>query len=185
MNDTITTLEYSHEGNKRRIRIVPDLDPLNPRADGENFGHLCLKHRRYSLPFEGEPESRNPLTTIILPVWGYDHGGLSMRAGERVWPFDDPWDSGLLGIIWAPKGKDGLSDEEIIEILKFEVETYNAYSNGAVYGFIIEELATFTNSTFGDRDEWVTLDSCYGYYSIEEALDAAKSQANIPQGGSL
>lgn len=179
MNDTITTLEYSHEGNKRRIRIVPDLDPLNPRADGENFGHLCLKHRRYSLPFEGEPESRNPLTTIILPVWGYDHGSLHMKAGERTYPFDDPWDSGLLGVIWAPRNVLGRTDAETIEILESEVEVYSAYLNGEVYGFVIEELATFANSTFGDLEEWVSLDSCYGFYDQNDALNAAKSEANL------
>lgn len=184
MNTTITTTEYSHEGNARRIRIVLDPDPLDPRADG-NFGTLDLAHRRYRLPAEGKPEGRDPSTIIVLPVWGYDHGGLSMRAGERVWPFDDPWDSGLLGIIWAPRNVLGRTNEETIEILKSEVEVYSAYLNGAVYGYIIEELATFSNSTFGDREEWVTLDSCYGYYSTEEALESAKSQADIPQGGSL
>lgn len=181
----ISTHKYSHEGNQRRILIIPDPDPLDPRADGDNFGHLCLKHRRYSLPFEDEAEGRDPSTIIVLPVWGYDHGSLSMKAGDRVWPFDDPWDSGLLGIIWAPRNVLGRTDEETIEILKSEVEVYNAFLNGAVYGFVIEELATFSNATFGDHEEWVTLDSCYGYYSIEEALDAGKSQANIPQGGSL
>lgn len=179
------TLEYDHEGNARRILIVQDEDPLDPRADGSNFGTLDLAHRRYSLPAEGKPEGRDLSTLIILPVWGYDHGSLRMKAGERVYPFNCPWDSGQLGIIWAPRNVLGRSDEETIEILKAEVETYDAFFNGEVCGFIIEELATFSNATFGDREEWVTLDSCYGYYSIEEALEAAKSQANISQGGSL
>lgn len=181
----LQTHEYSHEGNARRILIVPDPDPLDPRADGSNFGTLDLAHRRYSLPAEGRPKSCSLKDVIILPVWGYDHSSLRMKAGERSYPFDCPWDSGRLGIIWAPRGKDSLSDGEIIEILKSEVKTYDAYINGAVYGFIIQELATFSNATFGDHEEWVTLDSCYGYYSIEEALEAAMSQANIPQGGSL
>lgn len=179
----IHTYEYSHEGNARRILIVPDEDPLDPRADGSTFGTLDLAHRRYDLPAEGKPEGRYLSTIIFLPVWGYDHGSLRMKAGERTYPFDDPWDSGQLGIIWAPKGKDSLSDGEIIEILKSEVKTYDAYLNGEVYGYVIEELATFSNPVFGDREDWVAVDSCYGYYSVEEAKDAAESQKFVSSGG--
>lgn len=194
MNTTITTTEYSHEGNKRRIRIVPDLDPLNPREDPPSTTHLCLRHKRYNLPNEKPLEGWDPMNpgqspradVVLLPVWGYDHSSLSMKAGDRIWPFDDPWDSGLLGYIWAFKSDfPNTPDNQIAPILEAEVNEYSSFVNGAVYGYIIEELGTFTNSTFGDRDEWVPLDSCYGYYSIEEALDAAKSQANVPQGGSL
>lgn len=172
--------EFSHDGNAHRILIEPDPDPQSPR-DWDNFGHLDLDHRRYSLPKEGTPESLGYKreNCIILPVWGYDHGGLSCKAGDRTYPYDEPWDSGQLGIIWAPRNVLGRSDAEIIEILTSEVAVFDFYLRGEVYGYVIEELATFANSIFGDRDEWIQIDSCWGLYGLEEAKRVALEAAGL------
>lgn len=34
---------------------------------------------------------------VILPVWLYDHSGITISAGPRVYPYNDRWDSGCAG----------------------------------------------------------------------------------------
>jgi len=48
--------------------------------------------------------------------------------------------------------------EQAYQIAQSDVEVFTAYLNGAVYGYVI-----------GDIEE-----SCWGYYSIEEAVIEAK-----------
>lgn len=38
-----------------------------------------------------------------LPLWLYDHSGITMSCGRRRYPYDDPWDSGQVGWIVALK----------------------------------------------------------------------------------
>lgn len=40
-----------------------------------------------------------------LPLWLYDHSGITISCGERVYPYNDMWDSGQVGWILAFKDK--------------------------------------------------------------------------------
>jgi hypothetical protein len=104
---------------------------------------------------------------IILPVYLYDHSGLSMSTS----PFSCPWDSGQVGYIYirmdtARKEYPGLDGDDlrnrVINTLKAEVEEYSAYLAGEVYGWFIKD------------DVGETLDSCWGYYSYSHAEQEAK-----------
>ena len=123
-------------------------DFLNPRND-DCLGHLFLFHKRYVLGDETEYTAKDfahfedMLTflreteeaIIALPVFGYDHGQLRIQVG----PYNDPWDSGQLGFIWATKSdimtwyqatewEDRLATEATA-VLGAEVAAYDAYIN--------------------------------------------------------
>lgn len=141
----------------KTLRIVRDDNPENPR-DMDNTGHMICAHRRYKL---GD-EQRSDLTTaeevksecdalVVLPVFMYDHGAQSISTK----PFEDRWDSGQLGWIYATDNSiraigwvkdDEEITSEVIERVKAalvsEVETYNEYLQGDVWGFIVEEHKT-------------------------------------------
>lgn len=98
---------------------------------------------------------------LALPIYLYDHSGQSISTK----PFSCRWDSGKVGYIYADK-KAVLSEfggkkvtkklkERILNYLNSEVETYNEYVEGNVYGFQIV-----------DEDENI-VDSCYGFYGRE------------------
>lgn len=85
-----------------------------------------------------------------LPLWLYDHSGICMSCGERKYPFNDRWDSGCVGfaVLTRKKLLERLSDvdarvsktangwqEKALEIIRSEVERYNAYISGDVYCF--------------------------------------------------
>lgn len=139
----------------------------------------------------------------ILPLYLYDHSGLSISTGA----FSCPWDSGQVGWIhmslekarqigykageeWktvpADAGwdfpipgierkhrfplrtitetKDGTLRDLAIRALEGEVETYDAYLTGQVFGFVVKDE---------DDNE---LESCWGFYSEKEALEEGKSR---------
>jgi hypothetical protein len=92
---------------------------------------------------------------VILPLYLYDHSGITMSTG----PFDCPWDSGQVGWIVCDTEtleREFAGDRERAEkALRAEVAVYDAYLTGSVYGFIVEEL---------EGDDWEEVDSCWGFY---------------------
>jgi len=96
---------------------------------------------------------------IILPLYIYDHSGITMRTTG----FSCPWDSGQVGYIYISLedvrkeyGWKRITKKRWAQIEKYltgEVETYDMYLTGSVYGFTIEK---------GEDEEHV--DSCWGFY---------------------
>jgi len=87
-------------------------------------------------------------TFVILPLYLYDHSGITMNTTG----FHCPWDSGKVGFIYAKADAEDLEREQIEKNLKGEVLTYDDYLRGDVWGFQI----------LGEDEEIV--DSCYGFY---------------------
>lgn len=167
------------------IRIELDEHPESPR-EWDNLGRMVCMHRRYVLgdehdyreeQFSGWEELREELerkegAVVILPLFLYDHSGITMNTTG----FSCPWDSGQVGFIYARKedilkwfNRKRLSKallERAAEILVNEVNTYDQYLTGDVWGYIIE----------GDDGEHI--DSCWGFfgrdYCEQEAQEAVK-----------
>lgn len=95
---------------------------------------------------------------IILPLYLLDHSGITMS----IFPFNDPWDSGQVGWIYVThddvKREYGVEEitedieKKVLKTLEAEVEVYDAYLRGAVFGYIIKDHN-------GD-----IIDSCWGFY---------------------
>lgn len=103
---------------------------------------------------------------IILPLYLYDHGGITMNTTG----FSCGWDSGQVGYIvmsyenirkeYNWKNITKKRREQIEKYLTGEVETYDHYLTGSVYWYSIEK---------GEDEELV--DSCggfYGYYTDDD-----------------
>jgi hypothetical protein len=99
---------------------------------------------------------------IILPIYLYNHSGLTINTTG----FSCHWDSGQVGWIyitkkqvrkeWNVKGISPKLKKKIEDILIGEVETYDQYLRGEVYGFRIKDE---------DGEE---IDSCWGYFGDPE-----------------
>ena len=78
---------------------------------------------------------------VILPLYLYDHSGITMSTSS----FRDGWDSGQVGYIYISYEKireeygykriNATRKKKIHEYLNVEVETYDQYLTGDVYGF--------------------------------------------------
>ena len=105
---------------------------------------------------------------VWLPLYLYDHSGVTMNTTG----FSCGWDSGQVGWIFVSKedirkeyGVKRISKklkDRVLEILYYEVETYDQYLTGEVYMYNI----------YDDNEEFV--DNCGGFYSKEEAEEEAK-----------
>ena len=112
---------------------------------------------------------------ISIPVHAYEHGGITISASGRRAGWDS-FDSGQLGFVYV-SNSDVYKEfkvtaitqeirEKVEDILRGEVETYDDYLTGQVYGYIIED------------ENGEQLDSCWGFlgdykYCLEEAKPAA------------
>lgn len=201
---------------ERRVRVVQDTDPMNPR-EWDNAGRMLCWHRRYSL---GDKHSydcdtwrvelaceadddladkldyidndvsdalyccyredggmdyraaadrtddairkvRNGLIDhafdagyVALPLYLYDHSGITMSTGG----FSCPWDSGCVGVIVCDKETiqrefDG-DRGEALRALEAEVKAYDDYITGNYYVLLAEERE--------DDGDWDCVDSIGG-----------------------
>lgn len=190
---------FQHAG--RTVTIYLDPEPFSPREE-DNLATLACWHRRAHLGdkqiegmsaadmkakalFEGDP------ILAMLPLYIYDHSGITMRTGTNGNPFSCTWDSGQVGWGYITKSSaekmgctgqhwrhepgetaaiaDGVWDvARWEEAITGEVKAYDSYLTGDCYGFKITGI---------DGDE---IDSCWGYlgdlaYCREEAKSAAES----------
>jgi len=178
----MTTLNTTKHNNKT-INIVADYDSESPR-EWDNLGKMICFHRNYTLgdkheikheDYDGWDEMESHLAkeydAVILPVYLYDHSGITINTTG----FNCPWDSGQVGFICVSKkqaremyGWKNITKarkELLATYLIGEVETFDQYLRGDICGFEIL-----------DSDGEVE-DSCYGFYSEEDAMAEAKAAA--------
>jgi hypothetical protein len=156
--------------------IMTDDEPESPR-DWDNLGTMVCFHRRYNLgdkhDFDNPDDFRkfiknNRKIGIVLPLYLYDHGGITMNTTG----FGCPWDSGQVGWIYISKekmrseyGYKRISKKLIERVRQYlinEVGTYDQYLMGEIYGFRITK----------DDEE---VDSCWGYYGLDECRSEVES----------
>lgn len=101
---------------------------------------------------------------VWLPLWLYDHSGISMSCGERVYPYNDRWDSGQVGWILMTKlnaltiydaDKRGWQ-KAAIETMRHEVEVYSEWLEGLCYGYKLYEAdkPKTEKSLIGAKKKW-------------------------------
>jgi hypothetical protein len=102
---------------------------------------------------------------IMLPLYLYDHSGITISTG----PFSCPWDSGQIGYIYVAI-KDVLKEynrkimsnklrKQVIDIMRSEVNSYDDYLTGSVYGYMIEPA--------NEENEIECDDSCWGFLGCD------------------
>jgi len=162
------------------INIVDDECPESPR-EWDNLGKMICFHSRYDLgdkhdinhdDYDGwdamEKHLAKEYDGVILPLYLYDHSGITMNTTG----FSCNWDSGQLGFICVSKESirkwhswKNITKKRLDTISKYlvnEVGTYDKYLTGEVYGFEVKDNK-------GD-----IVDSCYGFYNKEDAINDAK-----------
>lgn len=168
------------------INIVRDNNPISPRYD-DNLGTMVCFHNRYDLGdkhkynhkdynnWDGLKRAiiRNENPCVILPIYMYDHSGITINTTG----FSCPWDSGRIGFIFASKEKvrkefgvkriDSKLKTRVEEQLIGEVETYDQFLRGDVYGFEILD----------ENDNHI--DSGWGYYDEDECM--VEAELNVPE----
>ena len=174
-----------------KVKVIQDSDPSSPRED-DNMGTMVCFHNRYDLGDKHDYDhndypgweamlraiDKREDACIILPMFMLDHSGITVSTKD----FNDRWDSGQIGYIFVSKKKvreeysvkriTKAIAEKACSVLEAEVETYDQYLRGDVYGFEIWKLGKKS----GKEKEMI--DSCWGYYGEDECMKEGES--NVP-----
>lgn len=169
---------------RKTVKILVDEDATSPR-EWDNLGTMLCLHRRYSLGDKHQLTVDEILElvqsddVIALPLYLYDHSGITMSTSNGRWPFNCRWDSGQVGYIHVSKEEvqeeyswkriSPKRREQILHLLRTEVETYDQYLRGDVYGYVIEDE---------DGEE---IESCWGYFGIEYLKEELIAMGYPPQ----
>lgn len=165
-----------------KIEIIQDKDSESPR-EWDNLGKMICFHSRYNLgdkhdykheDYSSWKELENDVCNkkdlaISFPLYLYDHSGITISTT----PFSCHWDSGKVGFIYITKERvrkeynckriTSKILEKVSKCLLYEVEIYDKYIQGDVYGYII------TNTLNNEE-----IDCLWGIFGKEETLEAAE-----------
>lgn len=189
--------------------IYPDDAPESPR-DWCNLGRMWTFDRRYNSPDDcpsTDPREAMeflacelfPQTNVdnyddselmrliekravILRVFKFEHSGVAYSTT----PFNDPWDSGQVGWIFATRadilkeyGGTRLTQakrDKAAQLLRGEVETYSQWANGEVYGYQIHSAENPDDPNDNTHND-DCLDSCWGFYGFDYVRHEARVAA--------
>jgi len=147
------------------IKIINDDHSESPR-NWDNLGTMACFHGRYSLGDtdhgltleQAQSIENNDKEYISLPIYMYDHSGITIRT----YPFSCRFDSGQLGIIFVSleqvRKEYNITRvtkklrEKIESYLTNEIDTYDQFLCGNVYGYEITDALG------------IEIESCWGYY---------------------
>ena len=146
--------------NNYTLNLIHDQYPSNPREEFDQLGTMACFHSRYklgdkhNLSLEEAQEIEQSADYIALPLYLYDHSGITISTK----PFSCRFDSGKVGIIFVSTKKladEGLATtpfESILNYLRLEVQEYDDYLTGNCWGYSITD------------NQGNTVDSCSGFY---------------------
>ena len=115
---------------------------------------------------------------LIKPINMYDHSGITVSTSSG-YPYNDRWDAGCVGFIYVTKKK---IFEECLDIteenwkeradqcLEGEMQTYDDYLKGDVYGYELTKKVTVQDTcphcgeVIREYEDEVEDDSCWGFY---------------------
>ena len=170
-------IEKTKDGYTMKYLIYDD-NPDSPR-NWDNLGTMVCFHNRYNLgdKHDHTVESIQELVKrddiIALPLYLYDHSGISMRTYSHG--IHQAWDCGQVGYILCLKcikKEYGKVTKKTIEtakqVLIGEAETYDQYLRGNVYSCVVEK--------YDKEKNHLDYDVVGGYYGYNYAIQALKEE---------
>lgn len=158
--------------NMKLLQIWQDEDVESPRL-WENLGQMVCWHRRYCLgdphnfstPNEFLEWAKQTDMAVMLPLYLYDHSGLTISTDGSCYPYNDRFDAGQVGWIYVTKAR--LCQERNVKrltkqildwatsVLITEVQLYDMYLRNEIYGFTVFEAT---------KERLEEIDSCGGFF---------------------
>ena len=168
---------------KFELEVVQDTDPESPRT-WDNLGTMVCFHKRYELgdktdyrseDYDSWDELKEGIITnegevVILPLYLYDHSGITISTSH----FGCNFDSVQVGFIFVSKykiKKEGMDETKVEEYLKGEVETYDQYLTGDVWGYKVYEIETCELG----HEHKNEIESSWGIYGHDECESEGQS----------
>lgn len=193
-------------GNKAKAELVYDQHATNPR-ECDNLGTILIAPSKShwvanrdstvdtSIPFGNNPyehwenlrreqlKLKKSDIAIVYPITKYEHGEISLQLGHK-----SGWDrGGVVGFVYVTKetlrkcyGVDRITKsiiERATNCIQSELDMLTSWLNGDCYGWQIKEYALTDDGL--DWEEVDVLDSCWGYFDKEQALDDMQNMLKL------
>jgi len=134
--------------------------------------HFELPNKDLGYDPYNEDETLNEDILAILPIYGYEHSGISINAGYNR--YHCVWDSAQIGYAFITKdmakqyGLETTSTEKLEQTIINITNEIDKVYRGEVYTVVCEYLDENNNVT--------DYDTCGGYVGYEWALEALKDE---------
>jgi hypothetical protein len=178
---------HTETAGRYTISIIADQDAQDPRAEWDHTAHMICFHGRYNLGDKHSLSVDEAIAlserkdVVALPLNLYDHSGITMSTGS-AYPFNDRWDSGQVGFIYMTRSEilkefgarilTAKLRAAAIKCMESEVEVYDDYLTGNVYGYTIAP----TDDPDGVLESSWGFFGNYNTYVLNAARNAAKYQ---------
>ena len=154
---------------------LADLCVKNNILTWEEMEEKDLSENRLGLALQ---ESEN---VAFRWISAYEHSGITISTAVGTYPYNDRWDSGIIGFAFVMKeqyekqcGKRDDWKKEAIKIIDSEVKTVDQWLCGECYRYTLEEKVHYRNEkrcphcneliSVDEYDDWDEVDSCCGFY---------------------
>lgn len=167
MSDLIEVKEYRNVP----IKIYRDLSPTNPR-NFDNLGIMACSWGKRKLGDReinrkdylnwGEVKTdivNNNNVAEIYPLHAYEHGLTRIKIGSfggRLPQGHVRFDSAKVGFIYTTQervNEMGVDNDRVGQILRREVDIYDNYLSGQVYGFVVDDTGEGRWGFYGGNHE--------------------------------
>lgn len=164
MSDVVEAIKYLGH----TIEIFHDEADFSPR-ENDNICIIHLGHSRYSFGDENynslvniKAAERKAIAKgdICIPLYMYDHSGVSLSLSNDGYPFNDRWDAGRCGFVQVRKseimanwGKTNWTEKlrkKAFEVAECEIQEMNSYLCGEVYLYDIDDGEERCGGYIGD-----------------------------------
>lgn len=188
----LDAIEHAKPAPKRRVRIVHDCDPSDPRDD---MDMVCQIER---CNWRAGTTAREIISGLIRDTTAWRAAERLAAAANPDWTEDDlpdiefntsvreQWLSNLSDCLlveefWTDRrdyqwvayttpemcAKLGVDWANAAEAMDGEVKMFKQWAEGDVYGFIVEEWSAACACDDCEAGEWVETDSCWGFYGSD------------------
>lgn len=114
-------------------------------------------------------------------ISAYEHSGITISTSVGSYPYNDRWDSSIIGFGFVTKeqhekqcGERKDWKRDALKIIDSEVETVDQWLRGECYQYTLEEKVHYRNEkrcphcdeliSVDEYDCWEQIDSCAGFY---------------------
>lgn len=121
---------------------------------------------------------------VIKYISCYEHSGITISTAITTYPYNDRWDSGIIGFAFIDKETFEINcgvykdwKRRAMDIIDSEVKTLDDYFRGEVFRYTLEEKVHVHNEKkcphcgevleIHDDDDWEVIDGCSGFYGDE------------------
>jgi hypothetical protein len=193
------TEELKEEYKGYKIIVGMDECDYNPR-ENDNLGRMICFHRRYDLGDKAEEyyekdteyfksfiagtlrkdypddygrDEKVPEVAVALPLYLYDHSGITMNCGGYAMYDSAGWDWGCVGYIYITKEK---AREEYGRLTKSRLKKIEEYLRGEVreYAYYLEGDVVYWRI---EDEDGRTVESCGGYLGYWDNKDYILGEA--------